>query len=109
MKFLVDAQLPITLASWLRGRGCDAVHLLEIGGGQLEDRAIWEMACTEKRIVISKDEDFFILATRPNDAGRLLWLRMGNCRTIDLLSSLNLNWPTIEQAYTNQQRIVEMR
>jgi predicted nuclease of predicted toxin-antitoxin system len=109
MKFLVDAQLPITLARWLRGRGCDAVHVLEIDAGQLEDRAIWEMAFTEERIVVSKDEDFFILATRPLDEGRLLWLRMGNCRTIDLLSSLNLRWSLIDQAFASRQRIVEVR
>ena len=35
-------------------------------------------AIAENRIEISKDEDFFILATRPGDFGRLLWLRVGN-------------------------------
>jgi predicted nuclease of predicted toxin-antitoxin system len=109
MKFLIDAQLPITLARWLRGRGCDAVHVLELDAGQWDDRAIWELAIDEARIVVSKDEDFFILATRPHSEGRLLWLRMGNCRTIDLISSLNRRWEFIDQAFADQQRIVEVR
>lgn len=109
MKFLIDAQLPLTLARWLRGRNCDAMHVLEINAGQFDDRKIWELAINEQRILITKDEDFFILATRPNDTGRLLWLRMGNCRTTDLISSLNRRWEYIEDAFTDHQRIVEVR
>jgi predicted nuclease of predicted toxin-antitoxin system len=74
-----------------------------------EKRSIWELAIDEARIVVSKDEDFFILATRPHSEGRLLWLRMGNCRTIDLISSLNRRWEFIDQAFADQQRIVEVR
>jgi len=48
------------------------VHVLDIGQGQTEDRELWSRALAEGRIVVSKDEDFFVLATRPNDPGRLL-------------------------------------
>jgi predicted nuclease of predicted toxin-antitoxin system len=109
MKLLVDAQLPGTLARWLRGRGCDAVHLLDCGMAQADDRTIWKKAIDEERIVISKDEDFFILATRNGDNGRLLWLRMGNCRTTDLLTRLNRDWSAVESAFAEGQQIVEMR
>jgi predicted nuclease of predicted toxin-antitoxin system len=109
MKFLVDVQLPGTLARWLRGRGHDAVHSLERDWGQFDDRALWRLAGEEGRIMISKDEDFLILATRPKDSGRLLWLRTGNCRTSDLLTLMNRQWAAIEQAFEGGQRIVEMR
>lgn len=109
MKFLVDVQLPGTLARWLRGRGYDVIHSLERDWGQLDDRALWRLAGEEGRIVISKDEDFLILATRPKDTGRLLWLRIGNCRTSDLLTLLNRQWASIEQAYEGGQRVVEVR
>jgi len=109
MKFLVDVQLPGTLARWLRRRGCDAVHVLERDLGLMDDRTLWRIAGEEGRIVISKDEDFFILATRPADSGRLLWLRIGNCRTVGLLALLNRRWEEIEQAFGSGQRIVEMR
>jgi len=57
---------------------------------------------------VTKDGDFFILATRPGDPGRLLWLRMGNCRTQDLLSRLNKDWDVIEAAFSEDQRIVDV-
>ena len=109
MRFLIDVQLPGTLVRWLNDRGHDAVHTLDLGFGQADDRKIWEVAVCEKQIVISKDEDFFILATRPEDEGRLLWLRFGNCRTRDLLATLNKNWDAIESAFREDQRIVEVR
>lgn len=109
MKFLVDVQLPGTLARWLHGRDCDAIHALERDLGQADDRTLWNLAVDEERILISKDEDFFILATRPKDSGRLLWLRIGNCRTRDLLTLLNQRWAAIERAFAEGQRIVEVR
>ena len=109
MKFLIDVQLPGKLADWLRARGFDAVHALELGLGQADDTALWKLAGGEERIMISKDEDFFILATRPGDEGRLLWLRMGNCRTGNLLMILEKRWPDIEQTLQEGQQIVEVR
>lgn len=109
MKFLVDNQLPKALARWLTERGHDAVHVLDRGQGQTDDRHIWAEAIAEGRIVVSKDEDFFILATRPGDTGQLLWLRVGNCRTQALLSNLDTSLPAIIQAFQSGQRIVELR
>ena len=108
MKFLVDVQLPGTLVRWLKDRNHDAVHVLERNLGQADDRALWKIVKEEGRIMVSKDEDFFILATRPNDTGCLLWLRMGNCRTNQLLTLINQRWKNIMQAFEEGQRIVEV-
>lgn len=59
MKFLVDAQLPRRLARWLVAEGHEAVHttgLLE--GNRTGDSAINDLSLRERRIVITKDEDF---------------------------------------------------
>ena len=81
MKFIVDNQLPVALAHWLSARGEDAVHVLNLALDTTLDVEIWIRASAEGRIVVSKDEDFFHLANRSGDTGRLLWVRMGNCRT----------------------------
>ena len=109
MKFLIDNQLPLTLARWLRGRNGDALHVLECEMGQADDLSVWNLAGEENRILITKDEDFFILATRAGENGKLLWLRMGNCRTSALLSFLNLRWDSIMAEFENNERIVELR
>ena len=109
MKFLVDNQLPKELARWLAGQGHDAVHVLDRGQGQTDDRQLWSEARTEDRIMVSKDEDFFFLAMRVDDSGRLLWLRVGNCRTAALLASFEKSLPAILEAFEAGQRIVELR
>ncbi len=109
MKFLVDHQLPVALARWLAAQGCDAAHVLDLGLDTAPDVDIWARAQTEGRIVVSKDEDFFHLANRLGDPGRLLWVRVGNCRTAALLAHLTTLWPAIEKAFASGQRIVEVR
>ena len=109
MKFVVDAQLPQALAQWLRDRGYDTVQVLDRGQGQTDDRDLWREAVAEGRIMVSKDEDFFLLASRPSDQLSLLWLRVGNCRTQHLLAAFGNSWPAIESAFQSGQRIVEAR
>jgi len=110
VKFLIDVQLPLKLAQWLREtKGVLAVHALEQGWGQKHDRYLWEMAIKENRILVSKDEDFFILASRPGDQGRLLWVRLGNCRTRKLIETINRQWDAIEGNFSSGNSIVEIR
>ena len=109
MRFLVDVQLPLVLSDWLRRRGYDAMHSLELDLGRSDDIELWNLAIRENRIMVSKDEDFFLLANRPGDPLKVLWLRMGNCRTKALLTMLENNWPSIESAFESGQMIVELR
>jgi predicted nuclease of predicted toxin-antitoxin system len=106
VKFLVDNQLPAALARWLAAQSADAVHVLDLALDTTPDVDIWSRASTDARIVVSKDEDFFDLANRPGDTGRLLWVRMGNCRTTALLARFEAAWPGIQQSFTAGQRIV---
>jgi predicted nuclease of predicted toxin-antitoxin system len=106
MRFLVDNQLPTALARWLTLKGADATHVLDIGLDAAKDTPIWDRAIAEGRIVVSKDEDFFHLANRPADSGCLLWVRIGNCRTLFLLARFELEWPRIKKAFADGHRIV---
>ena len=105
----MDNQLQVALAQWLAEQGADAVHVLNLGLDALPDTGIWAQAAAESRIVVSKDEDFFHLANRDGDTGRLLWVRIGNCRNAALLARFAADWPSIQQTFASGQRIVEMR
>ena len=109
MKFLIDNQLPVQLAVYLRQRGHDCVHVLEIGLDESSDLALWEHCIGQQRILISKDQDFVFLANRPEDSGRLVWLRLGNCRNTALLQTMEGVCDTLEECFVHGQRIVEVR
>ncbi len=57
MKFLVDAQLPPTLAHWLREQGHEAQPVREVGLREAEDRAIWAHGLRTGAAILTKDED----------------------------------------------------
>jgi predicted nuclease of predicted toxin-antitoxin system len=109
MKLLVDNQLPLALAVHLRGWGLDCVHVLEVGLGTGDDPDIWVRAVAEDRIVVTKDEDFLLLASRPGDTGRMIWVRLGNCRNAALLAAFDRTREALLEAIASGQRVVELQ
>ena len=87
IKFIVDAQLPYSLASMLKTKGFDVVHTDDLPNKErTTDNEIRIVAAEENRIVITKDNDFFdsyILAKSPS---RLFLISTGNIINKDLFA-----------------------
>ncbi len=109
MRFLVDNQLPAALAVYLSQKGLDCEHVLNVGLGEAPDAEICRYAAAQDRIIISKDEDFFYLASQAEKQIRLLWVRLGNCRTEALLQAFDQVWPRLEASLKAGERIIEIR
>jgi predicted nuclease of predicted toxin-antitoxin system len=109
VKFLIDNHLPLALAVHLRKRGHDCVHVLDANLSRSHDVGLWEIGKNQNRAVISKDEDFVFLANRPGDTGLLVWVRLGNCRNLALISAFDQIHDQLIQAFASGQRIVEVR
>lgn len=107
--FLVDNQLPAALARFLASRGVDCQHVLDLDLGGSSDAAIWEYANRNDCVVISKDEDFLYMANVPSAKARLIWVRIGNCRTKALLAAVERLWPKIEAGLKAGDRVIELR
>ncbi len=109
MKFLVDNQLPAALVQFLRKHGVECEHVLDAGLAEASDAAISRYAVAQDLIIVSKDEDFFYLASQPDTRIRLLWVRLGNCRKAALLRAVEGHWPRIEECFRSGDRVVELR
>ena len=109
MRFLVDNQLPLQLADYLRWRHHDCAHVIDVGLDEAADLVLWTRSSSDDRILISKDEDFVYLASRPGDTGRLLWVRLGNCRNSALIEAFERTHDNLVLAFETGQRIVELR
>jgi predicted nuclease of predicted toxin-antitoxin system len=109
VKFIVDNQLPASLAYYLRQRGFDCQHVLEAGLGNAHDSVICRHAELEQRIIISKDEDFFYFAKLREPRIKIIWVRLGNCRTSALLAAFERSWPQIEARLKAGDLIIEIR
>lgn len=76
---------------------------------QAQDLDIWRYAVAHDIVVISKDQDFYFIATSPGADGRLVWVRVGNCRKQALLGTFRVRLPQIKEAFDMGSRIVEIR
>ena len=60
IKFIVDAQLPYSLAVMLKAKGFDVIHTDDLPNKErTSDNEIRILAKKESRVVITKDNDFF--------------------------------------------------
>lgn len=89
-------------------RGHDALHAYDAGLERLDDRALWSYAVADGRIIVSKDEDFLYLAKQPGSMGRLLWVRLGNCRNALLLAAFSQAFDTVVAAFEAGEFVVEL-
>jgi predicted nuclease of predicted toxin-antitoxin system len=90
MKFLVDEQLPPSLARWLTAQRHDAVRVHEVLSRPAADRAIAIWAREHGCVVVSKDADFGRLAGGDPPL-QILRVTSGNARTPRLLALSMLN------------------
>ena len=92
MKFLVDAQLPRSLSTFLTSKGFDSIHTFDLPDkNYTSDQDVIRFAKTENRIVITKDSDFlesFLVKSLPE---KLILVRTGNTSNPVLLDLFERN------------------
>lgn len=94
MKFLVDEQLPRSLAVWLRGKGLDAQHVVELGLAGAPDRELISRQLGTNGVVLTKDADF-VRERRRADTYRVVRITTGNLSTQRLLSIVQDEWSRV--------------
>lgn len=109
MRFLVDTQLPAALARWLREKGHQADHVLDVNLAQSKDTPIWQYAQERGAVIVTKDEDFAEWVRRGRPGPSVVWLRIGNSSTRNLLVWLEPLLPLIVQQLEQNDRLIEVR
>lgn len=110
MILLVDNQLPVALARHLSAGGWECVHVMDVGLGDADDRVIWQHAKEHNMVIITKDEDFQILANRQGSIPpQVVWVRIGNCRKVALLEAFTRIIPVLRPMLDEGQAVIEVR
>jgi predicted nuclease of predicted toxin-antitoxin system len=108
MRFLADAQLPPVLGRFLRARGHEAQHVIDIGLARASDQMIWRYAAANGSVLVTKDEDFVVIRAIQSNGPPVVWLRMGNVRKAALLQHIGDVWPDIIAALERGETIIEV-
>ena len=106
MKFIVDAQLPKSLSVFLKQKGFDSIHTLELPNkNKTKDNEIISFAVKENRIVVSKDSDFldsFLLKSKPH---KLILIKTGNITNSELIRIFDNGFEIILEMITRSNLI----
>ncbi|OFW26723.1 MAG: hypothetical protein A3J28_10200 [Acidobacteria bacterium RIFCSPLOWO2_12_FULL_60_22] len=108
MKCLIDNQLPLALARFLTSRGVEAIHVTEVGLAEARDRDVWNYVLEHGYVLVTKDDDFLNLSSQ-SSCGQFVWVRLGNCRTPELLQAFERVWSGAEACLNKGDRVVEIR
>ncbi|MEP6847847.1 MAG: DUF5615 family PIN-like protein [Acidobacteriota bacterium] len=96
MKFIVDAQLPLTLTAFLCEKGYDAIHTKDLpDGNETTDVQINALSLAEHRIVIYKDGDFYDSFSARKEPYKLLHIKTGNISNKNLIELFSKNLKAI--------------
>jgi predicted nuclease of predicted toxin-antitoxin system len=99
MRFLVDAHLPRRICEMLVRHGHESIHTHDLPEGNAsKDGTINRVSLDERRVVVSKDSDFFYSHLRHGRPWKLLLVKTGNISTRDLVELLERNLPAIDAA-----------
>ncbi len=110
MKLLVDNQLPLALARFMAANGFDCQHVQDIGMGATADRMIWEHAKAHGMVIVTKDEDFPLLADKQGSIPpQVVWVRLGNCRKAVLLQVFAALLPDLRALLEQGGSVIEIR
>ena len=95
MRFIVDAQLPPQLASWIAQHGHDAAHVTDVLDIAATDQEDWRLALDDGAVIVSKDRDFSEWAASRRPAPQVVWIRLGNLSTAELIARTARAWDGI--------------
>lgn len=92
MKFIIDANLPKRLSRWLIEKGYDSIHTLDLVERNLtEDEFILQLSMNDKRVVVTKDKDFFNSYIIKKEPYKLILVIAGNLSNDKLIKLFEEN------------------
>jgi predicted nuclease of predicted toxin-antitoxin system len=89
VKLLFDENLSTTLPHELRAEYPESAHVLTLGLGGTSDRVVWERAAVDGFVLVTKDQDFQRLSVLRGAPPKVIWVRLGNCATADIVRLLH--------------------
>jgi predicted nuclease of predicted toxin-antitoxin system len=86
VKLLLDANLSVRLVKALQDHFPGSTHVQLQGLSTARDTEIWEFAASAGFAILSKDSDFHQLSFLRGAPPKVIWVRLGNCSTSDILN-----------------------
>ena len=108
-RLLFDEPLSERLCELLADLFPDSLHVRRLGLSGADDTAIWNLARERDCMIVSKDGDFHRLAMLRGAPPKFIWIKIGNCRTADIVELLRLRQSEIFRFQRqNETTVIEL-
>jgi predicted nuclease of predicted toxin-antitoxin system len=95
MKLLLDNNLSPKLVRKLADSFPNSSHVSQLGLEAASDLEVWNVARREGYCLVTKDADFNELLIAKGFPPKVIWIRLGNCTTNEILGLLEKHIETI--------------
>ena len=90
MRLLFDENLSARLVEAVADVYPGSGHVLAAGLGGAPDERVWEHAGAGGFVLVTNDEDFHRLSVLRGPPPKVIWIRLGNCATADVVRLLRV-------------------
>ncbi len=88
MKLLLDQNLSWKLVAELLESYPGSDHIKHALSTSADDRAIWDFARDNDFTIVTKDDDFVQRSMLLGHPPKVIWIRLGNCKTEEIVKLL---------------------
>ncbi len=103
MRLLFDQNLSRYLCRRLQALYLDCLHVSDIGLASTQDNLVWEYAKSHRLTIVSKDSDFVGLSATLGHPPKVVWLRLGNVTTAEVVALLRNRYEDV-RAFCQDER-----
>ncbi len=103
MKLLLDQNLSPRLVQELQEAYPDSTHVREFGLQSAPDVEIWQLAKKRGFVIVSKDADFHQMSFLYGTPPKVVWIRLGNCTTDEILEALRSHIARLKEFESNEE------
>ncbi len=97
MRLLFDEQLSEALVWKLADVFPGALHVRLLNRGGAPDPDVWELAREHDCVLVTKDADFYRMSLLNGAPPKVLWIRIGNGTTTDIVRLLTAHADDVRQ------------
>lgn len=97
MKLLLDENLSRRAVPFLQDTFPGSTQVVLLGMENADDRTIWNYAKANDFMIVTKDSDFFEMASVYGQPPQIIWLKIGNQSKAATINALIANQQNIEQ------------
>ena len=103
MKLLFDQNLPPRLVNLLSDLFPNSSHVYHLGLDRVSDDELWHYARDNAFVLVTKDADFSDMSALKGFPPKVIWIRIGNCTTVQIEALLRSHFADIEEMKENPQ------